>query len=147
MLYLGCHLSASGGNCAMVKTALSIGANTFAFFTRNPRGSKAKQEDPADAAKAVAMLEENQFGPLVAHGAYTMNLCTAAQEARQFAAEILADDLRRTAALPGSSSPARPRTAARASRRAARAGRRGAAGQHGLGRDGRAAAPGDPAAG
>ena len=70
MLYLGCHLSASGGNCAMVKTALSIGANTFAFFTRNPRGSKAKQEDPADAAKAVAMLEENQFGPLVAHGAY-----------------------------------------------------------------------------
>ena len=101
MLYLGCHLSASGGNCAMVKTALSIGANTFAFFTRNPRGSKAKQEDPADAAKAVAMLEENQFGPLVAHGAYTMNLCTAAQEARQFAAEILADDLRRMAALPG----------------------------------------------
>ena len=101
MLYLGCHLSASGGNCAMVKTALPIGANTFAFFTRNPRGSKAKQEDPADAAKAVAMLEENQFGPLVAHGAYTMNLCTAAQEARQFAAEILADDLRRMAALPG----------------------------------------------
>ena len=46
MLYLGCHLSASGGNCAMVKTALPIGANTFAFFTRNPRGSKAKQEDP-----------------------------------------------------------------------------------------------------
>lgn len=101
MLYLGCHLSASGGNCTMVKTALSIGANTFAFFTRNPRGSKAKQEDPADAAKAVAMLEENQFGPLVAHGAYTMNLCTAAQETRQFAAEILADDLRRMAALPG----------------------------------------------
>ena len=67
-MFFGCHLSASGGNAAMVKTALSIGANTFAFFTRNPRGSKAKKEDPADAAKAVRMLEENHFGKLVAHG-------------------------------------------------------------------------------
>ena len=100
MLNLGCHLSASGGNVAMVKTALSIGANTFAFFTRNPRGSKAKKEDPADAAKAVAMLQEHGFGPLVAHGAYTMNLCTADAEARAFAADVLADDLRRMAALP-----------------------------------------------
>ena len=97
----GCHLSASGGNAAMVKTALSIGANTFAFFTRNPRGSKAKKEDPVDAAKAVAMLREHQFGALVAHGAYTMNLCTADSEARAFAAEVLEDDLRRMAALPG----------------------------------------------
>lgn len=101
MGYFGCHLSASGGNAAMVKTALSIGANTFAFFTRNPRGSKAKKEDPADAAKAVKMLEENGFGPLVAHGAYTMNLCTADPEARAFAAGVLEDDLRRMAALPG----------------------------------------------
>lgn len=101
MGYFGCHLSASGGNAAMVKTALSIGANTFAFFTRNPRGSKAKQEDPADAAKAAAMLEENHFGKLVAHGAYTMNLCTADADARAFAAGILEDDLRRMAALPG----------------------------------------------
>ena len=101
MLYLGCHLSASGGNLAMVKTAQSIGANTFAFFTRNPRGSKAKKEDPVDAAKAVAALEEWKFGRLVAHGAYTMNLCTADPEARAFAAEVLADDLRRMAALPG----------------------------------------------
>ena len=101
MGYFGCHLSASAGNAAMVKTALSIGANTFAFFTRNPRGSKAKKEDPADAARAVAMLQEHQFGPLVAHGAYTMNLCTADAEARGFAAEVLADDLRRMAALPG----------------------------------------------
>jgi len=99
--YFGCHLSASGGNAAMVKTALSIGANTFAFFTRNPRGSKAKPEDPADAAKAAAMLEENHFGKLVAHGAYTMNLCTADADARAFAAGILEDDLRRMAALPG----------------------------------------------
>ena len=101
MGYFGCHLSASGGNTAMVKTALSIGANTFAFFTRNPRGSKAKKEDPADAAKAVAMLETHKFGKLVAHGAYTMNLCTADSEARAFAAEVLEDDLRRMAALPG----------------------------------------------
>ena len=69
MGYFGCHLSASGGSTAMVKTALSIGANTFAFFTRNPRGSKAKKEDPVDAAKPMTMLAENQFGTLVAHGA------------------------------------------------------------------------------
>ena len=101
MIFAGCHLSASKGNADMVKTAQSIGANTFAFFTRNPRGSKEKPEDPADAAKAVAMLKEAEFGPLVAHGAYTMNLCTADPEARAFAASVLEDDLRRMAALPG----------------------------------------------
>lgn len=101
MGYFGCHLSASGGNATMVKTALSIGANTFAFFTRNPRGSKAKKEDPEDGARAVELLKQENFGPLVAHGAYTMNLCTADPEARDFAASILADDLRRMAALPG----------------------------------------------
>ncbi len=101
MGYFGCHLSATGGNAAMVKTALSIGANTFAFFTRNPRGSKAKKEDPADAANAAAMLSQYHFGKLVAHGAYTMNLCTADPEARAFAASVLEDDLRRMAALPG----------------------------------------------
>lgn len=101
MGYFGCHLSASGGNAAMVKTALSIGANTFAFFTRNPRGSKAKKEDPEDGARAVKLLKQENFGPLVAHGAYTMNLCTADPEARDFAASLLADDLRRMAALPG----------------------------------------------
>ena len=101
MIYAGCHLSATKGNAAMVKTALSIGANTFAFFTRNPRGSKAKPEDAADNEKAVQLLRQNEFGPLVAHGAYTMNLCTADPEARAFAAEILTDDLRPMAALPG----------------------------------------------
>lgn len=100
-MFFGCHLSASGGCTAMVETALSIGANTFAFFTRNPRGSRAKKEDPADAARAMQMLRENQFGKLVAHGAYTMNLCTADPGARAFAAEVLEDDLRRMAALPG----------------------------------------------
>ena len=101
MLYVGCHLSASNGNYAMVETAASIGANTFAFFTRNPRGSQARKEDPADAAKAAAALKERSFGPLVAHGAYTMNLCTKEAGAREFAASVLADDLRRMAALPG----------------------------------------------
>ena len=101
MLYVGCHLSASAGNLAMVKTAESIGANTFAFFTRNPRGSKAKPEDLVDCEKAVKALQEAKFGPLVAHGAYTMNLCTAEAGAREFAASVLCDDLRRMAALPG----------------------------------------------
>lgn len=100
-MYLGCHLSASAGFTAMVETALSIGADTFAFFTRNPRGSRARQEDPQDAARAMELLRERRFGPLVAHGAYTMNLCTAAPEARAFAADVLLDDLRRMAALPG----------------------------------------------
>ena len=101
MRYLGCHLSATGGYMGMIKTALDIGANTFAFFTRNPRGSKAKQEDPEDAAAAVNALKEHNFGTLVAHGSYTMNLCTADPEARAFAASVLEDDLRRMAAVPG----------------------------------------------
>ena len=101
MRYIGCHLSASKGNLDMIRTAESIGANTFAFFTRNPRGSKAKKEDPADCAAAVSALDEKDFGKLVAHGAYTMNLCTADPEARAFAREVLCDDLRRMAALPG----------------------------------------------
>ena len=85
----------------MVQTAKSIGANTFAFFTRNPRGSQAKAEDPADCARAMEALKEENFGKLVAHGAYTMNLCTAEPGARAFAASVLEDDLRRMAALPG----------------------------------------------
>ena len=101
MLYVGCHLSSTGGNVAMVETARKIGANTFAFFTRNPRGSRAKKEDLIDCERAVAALREHNFGKLVAHGAYTMNLCTADPEARAFAAEVLRDDLRRMAALPG----------------------------------------------
>ena len=101
MLYVGCHLSASGGNTAMIETAQSIGANTFAFFTRNPRGSKAKPEDPQDCKRAVELLKGENFGPLVAHGAYTMNVCTADSEARAFAAGVLEDDLRRMVALPG----------------------------------------------
>jgi len=101
MLYAGCHLSNAGGNYGMVETALSIGANTFAFFTRNPRGSKAKIENKADNEKAMLALKEHSFGKLVAHGAYTMNLCTADSSAREFAKDILCDDLRRMAGLPG----------------------------------------------
>lgn len=101
MLYAGCHLSVSDGFYSTVKTAQSIGANTFAFFTRNPRGSQARKEDPVDAANAVKAMQEFGFGKLVAHGAYTMNLCTADPGARAFAAGVLCDDLRRMAALPG----------------------------------------------
>ncbi len=101
MLYVGCHLSASGGNVAMIETAKSIGANTFAFFTRNPRGSQAKPIDPEDCAKAVKMLEAEGFAKLVAHAPYTMNLCTAEPGARAFAASVLADDLYRMSFLPG----------------------------------------------
>jgi len=101
MLTVGCHLSASKGYAAMARQAIQLDANTFAFFTRNPRGSSAKAENPKDEALARTLLSENGFGPLVAHGAYTMNLCTADAEARAFAAFVLADDLRRMAALPG----------------------------------------------
>lgn len=101
MLYLGCHLSSTGGFEKMVDTAVSIGANTFQFFTRNPRGSRAKAPDPEDAARAMAKMRELSFGPVVAHGSYTMNLCTKEPEARAFAAQVLKEDLDRLRLLPG----------------------------------------------
>ena len=101
MLFIGCHLSASNGNVTMIQTARELGANTFAFFTRNPRGSHAKGLDRADCEKAMEMLSQNGFGKLVAHGAYTMNLCTAREKDRAFAADILKDDLYRMSFLPG----------------------------------------------
>ena len=101
MLYIGCHLSASNGNVAMIETAKEINANTFAFFTRNPRGSRAKELDLADCQKAMELLEQNSFGKLVAHGAYTMNLCTAQEKDRAFAASVLREDLERMSYLPG----------------------------------------------
>ncbi len=101
MPYFGCHLSPSGGYAAMVRTAVSLGADTFQFFTRNPRGSRAKTPDLADAAQAGVLMREGAFGPVVAHGAYTMNLCTQDPEARAFAAQVLTEDLGRTALLPG----------------------------------------------
>lgn len=101
MLTVGCHLSASEGFLAMGKTALSIGANTFQFFTRNPRGSKAKAIDPDDAAAFLALAQANGFGRLVAHAPYTINPCSKTERTREFARMTLADDLKRMEYLPG----------------------------------------------
>ena len=101
MLTIGCHLSASEGFLAMGKTALSIGANTFQFFTRNPRGSKAKTIDPDDAAAFLALAQANGFGRLVAHAPYTINPCSKTERTREFARMTLADDLKRMEYLPG----------------------------------------------
>lgn len=101
MLTIGCHLSASEGFLAMGKTALSIGANTFQFFTRNPRGSKAKAIDPDDAAAFLALAQANGFGRLVAHAPYTINPCSKTERTREFARMTLADDLKRMEYLPG----------------------------------------------
>ena len=101
MFYIGCHLSASDGFLAMGKTALSIGANTFQFFTRNPRGSKAKAIDPADVAAFLALSAENGFGTLVAHAPYTINPCSKDEHTREFARMTLADDLKRMEHIPG----------------------------------------------
>lgn len=101
MLTIGCHLSTSKGFLAMGETALSIGANTFAFFTRNPRGGKAKAIDPADAAALRALMAEHNFGPLVAHAPYTLNPCSDKPHAREFTLECMADDLVRMESVPG----------------------------------------------
>ncbi|WP_322153831.1 deoxyribonuclease IV [Paratractidigestivibacter sp.] len=98
---IGCHLSTSDGYEAMGKTALAIGADTFAFFTRNPRGGNAKPLDAADAAALRALMEANGFGCLVAHAPYTMNLCSAKPETVEFARRTMAGDLERMESLPG----------------------------------------------
>ena len=98
---IGCHLSTSDGYEAMGKTALGIGADTFAFFTRNPRGGNAKPLDPADVAALRALMEANGFGRLVAHAPYTMNLCSAKPETVDFARRAMAGDLERMESLPG----------------------------------------------
>ncbi|MBQ3184577.1 MAG: endonuclease IV, partial [Firmicutes bacterium] len=85
MLYIGCHLSSVKGFENMGKEALSIGANTFAFFTRNPRGGKAKDIDPADVQRFRELAEKNGFGKLVAHAPYTLNPCSATEKTRNFA--------------------------------------------------------------
>ena len=100
-LFIGCHLSAAKGWEAMGKDALSIGATTFAFFTRNPRGGNAKALDEADVVRLRELLEAHHFGPLVAHAPYTMNLCSAKEETRDFARRALIEDLERMEYLPG----------------------------------------------
>ena len=101
MFYIGCHLSPSAGLRAMGETAVSLGATTLQFFTRNPRGSKAKPIDPADAAALMALCREQGFGPLVAHAPYTINACSKDERTREFAHLTLADDLQRMEYLPG----------------------------------------------
>ncbi len=102
MLTIGCHLSSARGFAAMGETACELGANTFAFFTRNPRGGKAKAIDPNDAAMLQQIMEVNSFGTLVAHAPYTLNPCSNKEHARQFAYECMADDLCRMEAVPNS---------------------------------------------
>ena len=100
-MHIGCHLSSSKGFAAMGRQALELGADTFQFFTRNPRGSRAKDLDVADAAALTALLKAHHFAPLIAHAPYTLNLCGAQEENRTFAAETMADDLSRLEHLPG----------------------------------------------
>lgn len=101
MLTIGCHLSATKGYLAMGRTALSIGANTFQFFTRNPRGGKAKELDCADAQALCTLMEEHHFPCILAHAPYTLNACSADEKIRRFARETMADDLLRMEATPG----------------------------------------------
>ncbi len=101
MLTIGCHLSASAGYEAMGKEAVSIGANTFQFFTRNPRGGKAKEINPADVERFMSFSKENGIEKILAHAPYTLNACSADEGIRRFAKETMADDLRRMEYTPG----------------------------------------------
>ena len=98
---IGCHLSSSKGFYAMGKTALTLGADTFQFFTRNPRGGAAKAADPADAAALATMQADGTLGVLVAHAPYTVNPCAKEEKTLEFARQTMADDLRRLELLPG----------------------------------------------
>ena len=97
----GCHLSSSAGFLTMGNTALALGADTFQFFTRNPRGGRAKALDPEDAAALAALMRAHCFGPVIAHAPYTINPCSAEPRTREFARETMADDLLRLEVLPG----------------------------------------------
>ena len=100
-LHIGNHLSSAKGYLAMGREAVSLGANVFAFFTRNPRGGRAKALDPADLEAFLAYKEEHQLGQLVAHAPYTMNACAAKENLRNFAREMMTDDLQRLEHTPG----------------------------------------------
>ena len=101
MIYIGSHISSSKGYAAMGRQALKLGADTFAFFTRNPRGGSAKEIRQEDVDKFLKIAEEGGFGKLVAHAPYTLNACAAREEVRTFAREAFADDLRRMEYIPG----------------------------------------------
>ena len=100
-LHIGCHLSSAAGFKAMGEDALSIGANVFQFFTRNPRGGAAKPFDKADADALVQLMRENNFGPALAHAPYTLNPCAADEGLRQYARDVMKDDLWRMDHFPG----------------------------------------------
>ncbi len=100
MLHIGCHLSISKGFAHIGKEALSIKADTFQFFTRNPQGGKAKDMDLADVAKFYALAAENHFAPVVAHAPYTLNPCSDNPQTREFAEMVFADDLKRMEYIP-----------------------------------------------
>ena len=100
MLYIGCHLSASKGYKDMGKQALKINANTFAFFTRNPRGGSAKAINQSDIDAFMEIYNENKFGKLVAHAPYTMNACAADEKIREFALNAMKDDIKRMEYTP-----------------------------------------------
>ncbi len=101
MLNIGCHLSAAGGFTAMGKDALAIGANTFAFFTRNPRGGKSKAIDEKDVKGLLEIMEGNGFAKLVAHAPYTLNPCSSTEKVREFAKIAMTEDLQKMEYLPG----------------------------------------------
>ena len=101
MLNIGCHLSVSKGFKHMGLEAISIGANTFQFFIRNPRGGSAKAIDPKDVADLLDIMKEHQFAPILAHASYTLNACSKDAHLRRFATETMADDLLRMEYLPG----------------------------------------------
>lgn len=102
MLNIGCHLSSAKGYYNMGKIALSIGANTCQFFTRNPRGGKAKALAPEDLAALQKLCKENNFAPLLAHAPYTLNPCAADEQLRNFARMVMEEDLELLEYLPGS---------------------------------------------
>ena len=102
MLNIGCHLSTTKGYENMGKEAIKIGANTFQYFTRNPRGGKAKDIDEKDILALRKLMEENKFAKILAHAPYTLNGCSADESTRQFATEMMADDLERLKYLPTS---------------------------------------------
>ena len=101
MLNIGCHLSTTKGFENMGKEALSIGANTFQFFTRNPRGGKAKDIDEKDVEALLKIMKENNFSKILAHAPYTLNACSDKESNREFALDMMSDDLRRMEYLPG----------------------------------------------
>ena len=101
MIYIGNHVSVTDGYEAMGRHEISLGGDTFAFFPRNPRGGRSKEVTPEDIAALRSLIKENNFGPLVVHGAYTMNLCSAREEVRTNSLEMITDDLVKLQQLPG----------------------------------------------